>query len=76
MAAENLKNNILLFAPAGTGKTMALASRIAGIINNGHAEAEEILCLTFTNKACQEMAQRVAAIAGQDSCKELSWLLS
>ena len=69
MAAENLKNNILLFAPAGTGKTMALASRIAGIINNGHAEAEEILCLTFTNKACQEMAQRVAAIAGQDSCK-------
>ena len=52
-AAETLDENILLLAPAGTGKTNTLACRIANIIAQGRALPEEILCLTFTNKACR-----------------------
>ena len=54
-AVENLSDNILLLAPAGTGKTNTLACRIANILAAERAEPEEILCLTFTNKACREM---------------------
>ena len=50
-AVEDLTDNILLLAPAGTGKTNTLACRIANILTEGKAEPEEILCLTFTNKA-------------------------
>ncbi|MDO4203873.1 MAG: 3'-5' exonuclease [Selenomonadaceae bacterium] len=61
---ENLTDNILLMAPAGTGKTNTLALRIAKIIKNGKAQPEEILCLTFTNKACREMKERIGKVAG------------
>ena len=63
--AENLDSNILLTAPAGTGKTDTLSYRIANIIDAGRAEPEEILCLTFTNKACQEMRERIELRAGE-----------
>lgn len=62
---ENLTDNILLMAPAGTGKTNALALRVAKIIKNDRALPERILCLTFTNKACREMKERVAKMAGE-----------
>ena len=58
-AAENLDGHILLTAPAGTGKTDTLAYRIANILESGRAAPEEVLCLTFTNKACQEMRERI-----------------
>ena len=64
-AVEELDQNILLLAPAGTGKTNTLACRIAGILENQRALPEEILCLTFTNKACREMRQRVEEKAGE-----------
>ena len=57
--AEDLDAHILLTAPAGTGKTDTLAYRIANILDQHRAEPEEILCLTFTNKACQEMRDRI-----------------
>lgn len=57
---ETLDRHILLTAPAGTGKTDTLAYRIANILDQHLAEPEEILCLTFTNKACQEMKDRIA----------------
>ena len=57
--AENLDDHILLTAPAGTGKTDTLAYRIANLLAEKRAEPEEILCLTFTNKACQEMKDRI-----------------
>ena len=63
-AAEELDENILLLAPAGTGKTDTLAYRVANIILSGRAQPEEILCLTFTNKACREMRQRIEERAG------------
>ena len=68
--AENLDDHILLTAPAGTGKTDTLAYRIANILDAGRAAPEEILCLTFTNKACQEMRDRIAlrAAGGNRVC--------
>ena len=64
-AVEELDKNILLLAPAGTGKTNTLACRIASILESQRALPEEILCLTFTNKACREMRQRVEEKAGE-----------
>lgn len=58
--------NILLLASAGTGKTDTLSKRVAEIINEEKADASEILCITFTNKACKEMSERVEAIVGKD----------
>ena len=64
-AVMDLQENILLLAPAGTGKTNTLACRIANILEQKRAEPEEILCLTFTNKACREMKERIIARAGE-----------
>ena len=66
---ENLTDNILLMAPAGTGKTNTLALRVAKILKNGKARPEEILCLTFTNKACREMKDRIGSVAGEAADK-------
>ena len=48
---DEVNNDILLLATAGTGKTETLTSRVSSIIMKGLAKPEEILCLTFTNKA-------------------------
>ncbi|WP_341458809.1 UvrD-helicase domain-containing protein [Clostridium putrefaciens] len=50
--------HIILLASAGTGKTDTLSKRIVNIINKGRAKPSEILCITFTNKACKEMMDR------------------
>ena len=52
---NELNQNILLSAGAGTGKTNVLSYRVANILNKNRANADEILCLTFTNKACREL---------------------
>lgn len=62
---ETLQENILLTASAGTGKTNTMAARIARIVGEELAKAEEILCLTFTNKACKEMRERIDAVVGE-----------
>ncbi len=56
---DELDRNILLLASAGTGKTNTLAYRVAHIIESGRCEAHQILCMTFTNKAAQEMKSRI-----------------
>lgn len=56
---NELDENILLIASAGTGKTDTLAKRIVNIINSKKCLADEILCITFTNKACREMKDRI-----------------
>ena len=61
---ENLTDNILLFASAGTGKTFTIAHRIAQILASGVATAEQILCLTFTIKAANEMREDIKRIVG------------
>lgn len=50
---------LLIVAGAGTGKTTVITKKIAHLIEEGHATPEEILALTFTEKAAAEMQQRV-----------------
>lgn len=63
--ASNLCCNLLVLAPAGTGKTKTIAERCASIIMNG-TEASKIMCLTFTNKACNEMRERIKTSVGSE----------
>ena len=53
LVVNDIDNNIILYASAGTGKTFTVANRINNIISSGRAKPNEILCLTFTTKACQ-----------------------
>ena len=61
---DEVEQNILLLASAGTGKTNTLAYRVAHLIEGGYAKAENILCMTFTNKAANEMKGRIQSLVG------------
>ncbi len=61
---NELDKNILLLASAGTGKTGTLAARVAQIIESKRAKAEEILCMTFTNKASREIKEAITRKVG------------
>jgi superfamily I DNA/RNA helicase len=61
-AVQTVQGRVLILAGAGSGKTSVLAYRIAHMLQNLNVPAESILGLTFTNKAAQEMRQRVAKI--------------
>ncbi|MEK7623736.1 MAG: ATP-dependent DNA helicase, partial [Patescibacteria group bacterium] len=58
-AVEYVSGSLLIVAGAGTGKTTVITEKIAHLINNKLAKPEEILALTFTDKAAEEMASRV-----------------
>ena len=64
---ENLSDHILLYASAGTGKTFTVAHRVANILKSQKATAEQILCLTFTIKAANEMREDIARIVGGEA---------
>ena len=72
-AVMSLEGPLLIVAGAGSGKTKVLTSRIAHIIKNKKAFPNQILAVTFTNKAAKEMEYRVSKILGS-SATGLSWL--
>ena len=72
-AVNHLDGPLLIVAGAGSGKTKVLTSRIANIINQKKAFPNQILAVTFTNKAAREMQSRVSAIL-KTEVTGLPWL--
>ena len=72
-AVINLDGPCLIIAGAGSGKTKVLTTRVAHIIKNKRAWPNQILCVTFTNKAAKEMLNRVSRLINKQA-SAIPWL--
>jgi DNA helicase-2/ATP-dependent DNA helicase PcrA len=77
-AVQRTDGAVLVLAGAGTGKTRVLTSRIAYIISEGLATIDEILAVTFTNRAAKEMQERTISMLARSgdtiSAGETFWI--
>lgn len=69
-AVEATEGRVRVVAGAGSGKTRVLAHRYAFIVNEIGISPGNILCLTFTNKAAQEMKRRIAGMVDRGSVND------
>lgn len=72
-AVKHTEGPLLVLAGAGSGKTTVLASRVTYILENSETKPWNILAITFTNKAANEMRTRIANYIGEDNAKDM-WI--
>lgn len=75
-AVQTASGPLLILAGAGSGKTKTLTHRVAYLISHENIWPNEILAVTFTNKAAKEMRERLGALLGQNSAQRnfMPWM--